>query len=108
MNLSFSDDLPKILKQKTFKLSEMVVSWRYIIISDTGLEKAYLFQCIDAIKLELTYQTFLNFNKNESNKEFQSNFKIVYVQDGIVDLSKFILETWKAKSNFKVIRDGDE
>ena len=35
------DDLPRILKEKTFKMSEMIVSWKYLIITDIGLEKFF-------------------------------------------------------------------
>ena len=35
------DDLPRILKEKTFKMSEMIVSWKYVIITDIGLEKLF-------------------------------------------------------------------
>ena len=35
------DDLPRILKEKTFKMSEMIVSWKYVIITDIGLEKFF-------------------------------------------------------------------
>jgi len=39
----------------TFKMSEMIVSWKYEIIADNGLKKFIQFQCIDSIKLELSY-----------------------------------------------------
>ena len=35
------DDLPRILEEKTFKMSEMIVSWKYVIITDIGLEKFF-------------------------------------------------------------------
>ena len=34
--ISSKDDLPRILKDKTFKMSEMIVSWKYVITSDGG------------------------------------------------------------------------
>ena len=53
------------LKDKTFKMSEMIVSWKYVIITDIGIEKLYLFECIDSIKLELSYQVFLHMMKSK-------------------------------------------
>jgi len=41
-------------------MSEMIVSWKYVIVSDNGLEKSFLFQCIDSIKLELSYKVYLH------------------------------------------------
>ena len=55
--------MPRILNDKTFKMSEMIVSWKYVINDDKGLEKDFLFQCIDSIKLELGYQVFLHLMK---------------------------------------------
>ena len=48
-------------------MSEMIVSWKYVIITDKGLEKDFLFQCIDSIKLELTYQVFLHLIKSKDS-----------------------------------------
>ena len=53
------DEIPILLKDAKFKMSEMLVSWKYLINTDFGLEKSILFQCIDCIKLELSYQVFL-------------------------------------------------
>ena len=87
----------------------MIVSWKYIIITDKGVEKDFLFQCIDSIKLELGYQVFLHLMKSEDkNKQLEQKFKIVRIQDGFVDLSKFQFETYKKRIIFKVIRDGNE
>ena len=58
---SSDDDILKILKNRSFKMGEMIVSWKYLIKTDIGLEKFFLFQCIDSIKLELSYQAFLYF-----------------------------------------------
>jgi hypothetical protein len=44
-------------------MSEMIVSWKYVINDDKGLEKDFSFQCIDSIKLELGYQVFLHLMK---------------------------------------------
>ena len=33
----------KILKDKKFQMSDMIVSWKYLIITDKGLEKLILF-----------------------------------------------------------------
>ena len=41
--ISSEDNLPRILKDKTFKMSEMIVSWKYVINTDLGLEKFLLF-----------------------------------------------------------------
>ena len=50
-------------------MTQMIVSWKYFIITDKGLEKEFLFQCIDSIKLELSYQVFLHLMKlKDSNK----------------------------------------
>ena len=71
-HISSDDDLPRILKEKTFKMSEMIVSWKYVLITDIGEEKFHLFQCIDSIKLELTYQVFLHLMKTKDpNKELE-------------------------------------
>ena len=42
-HISSDDDLPRILKEKTFKMSEMIVSWKYVLITDIGEEKFHLF-----------------------------------------------------------------
>ena len=71
-------------------MSEMIVSWKYVIITEKGLEKFFLFQCIDSIKLELSYQVFLHLIKSKApEKEIESKFKIVIVKNGCVDLTKF-------------------
>ena len=101
--------MSEILKNKSFKMSKMIVSWKYVIITDEGLENLFLFQCIDSIKLELSYQVFLYLMKSKDpDKELESKFKIVRAKDGYVDLSKFEIETFKTKSIFKVVRDGNE
>ena len=41
--ISSEFDLPNILKDRTFKMSEMIVSWKYLIITGKGLEKFLLF-----------------------------------------------------------------
>ena len=65
--------MPKILKNKSFKMSEMIVSWKYVIITDEGLENLFLFQCIDSIKLELNYQVFMYLMKSKDpDKELES------------------------------------
>ena len=90
-------------------MSEMIVSWKYVIITDKGLEKFLLFQCIDSIKLELTYQVFLHLMKSKDpEKELEKKFRIVLIKYGKVDLSKFEIETYKQRKIFKVIRDGNE
>ena len=43
MHIITEDELPRILKNKTFKMSEMVVSWKYELIDDVGLKKFHLF-----------------------------------------------------------------
>ncbi len=68
----------------------MIVSWRYVIITDKGLERDFLFQCIDSIKLELGYQVFLHLMKSKDpNKELEPKFRVVITMDGKVDLTKF-------------------
>jgi hypothetical protein len=32
-----------IFKDRTFKMSEMVVSWKYVVRTDKGFEKIFLF-----------------------------------------------------------------
>ena len=72
--------MPRILRDKTFKMSEMIVSWKYVIIADKGIEKFFLFNCIDSIKLELIYQIFLHLIKSkDSKKEIEKKFRIVRV-----------------------------
>ena len=89
-------------------MSEMIVSWKYIIVAEKGLEKFLLFQCIDSIKLELSYQVFLHLIKSgDPKKELETKFKVVRVRDGFVDLSEFLIETYKTKRVFKVIRDDN-
>ena len=46
-------DLPSILKDKTFKMSDMLVPWMYEIKSVTGEKHLHYFECLEAIKLEL-------------------------------------------------------
>ena len=90
-------------------MSEMIVSWKYVFITDIGLKKILLFQCIDSIKLELSYQVFLHLMKsNDPKKELEKKFRVVRVKDGYVDLSKFEIKTHKTKTIFKIIRDGNE
>ena len=90
-------------------MSEMIVSWKYTIITGEGIEKFHLFPCIDSIKLELTYQTFLLLKKsNDPEKELDLKFRVAVVKDGRVDLSKFEIEMRKSKKIYKVIRDGNE
>jgi len=45
---------------------------------------------------------------NDSKKELDRKFRIVWVQDGFVDLNKFEIETHKTGSIFKIIRDENE
>ena len=90
-------------------MSKMIVSWKYLIIDDKGVEKFFLFECIDSIKLELSYQVFLHLIKSKApEKEIESKFKIVIVKNGYVDLSKLEIETFKKRKILKVIRDGNE
>ena len=57
----------------------------------------------------MTYQIFLNFKKGKNlKKEVESKFKIVSVNDGIVDLDKFEIKIRDSKAIYKVIRDGNE
>jgi hypothetical protein len=87
-------------------MSEMIVSWKYVIITDKGLEKDFLFQCIDSIKLELNYQVFLHLMKlKDPNKELEPKFRIVITIDGKVDLNKFEINIRNGKDVLKVIRD---
>ena len=68
----------------------MIVSWKYVINTNISFEKFLLFECIDCIKLELGYQIFLQLMKSKDpNKELEPKFRIVCIQDGIVDLRKF-------------------
>ena len=61
-------------------MSEMLVSWKYIIITDFGLNKFIIFPCIDSIKLELSYQVYLHFMKSKDpEKELEQKFRIVRV-----------------------------
>ena len=72
----------------------MIVSWKYWIKTDIGLEKFFLFECIDSIKLELTYQVFLYLIKSKDpKKELEPKFRMVDVKEGYVDLSKFEIIT---------------
>jgi len=90
-------------------MSEMIVSWKYAINDDKGLEKFYLFSCIDLIKLELNYQVFQHFMKSKDpKKELERKFRIVMIKDGKVDLSKFEIEIRNSKKIFKVFRDENE
>ena len=90
-------------------MSEMIVSWKYVFITVSGSEKLILFQCIDSIKIELSYQVFLHLMKSkDSNKELEEKFRIVRIKDGYVDLSKLEIKTYMNYSIYKVIRDGNE
>ena len=61
-------------------MNEMLVSWKYVIITDKGLEKIFEFESIDCIKLELTFQVFVNLMKSkDEKKEIYQKFKIVIV-----------------------------
>ena len=76
-------------------MSEMIVSWKYIIVNDKGLETKNLFECIDAIKLELNYQVYLYLMKSKDPKiEIEKKFKIVEIKNGRIDLSKFEIEIY--------------
>ena len=87
----------------------MIVSWKYVIITDKGLEKDFLFQCIDSIKLELGYQVFLHQMKSKDpNKELEPKFRDVITMNGKVDLSKFEIKNRNSEDILKVIRDGNE
>ena len=44
----------------------------------------------------------------DPKKELEKKFKIVGVQDGYIDLSKFEFETYSGRLIFKVIRDDNE
>ncbi len=69
-------------------MTEMIVSWKYVIVTDKGLEKDFLFQCIDSIKLELSYQVFLHLMKlKDPKKELEPKFRVVTTINGKVDLS---------------------
>ncbi len=90
-------------------MTQMIVSWKYVIITDKGIEKEFLFKCIDSIKLELTYQVFLNLMKSKDpNKELEPKFRVVITMDGKVDLSKFEIKIRNSDYILKVIRDGNE
>ena len=90
-------------------MTQMIVSWKYVIITDKGLEKEFLFQCIDSIKLELSYQVFLRLMKSKDpNKELEPKFRQVSVKDGKVDLIKFEIKIENSEDILKVIRDGNE
>jgi hypothetical protein len=90
-------------------MSEMIVSWKYVVNDDKGLEKDFLFQCIDCITLELSYQVFLHLMKlKDSKKVLDPKFMFVFTKDGKVDLSKFEIKILKSGDILKVIRDGNE
>ena len=55
-----------IFKDKTFKMSDMVVSWKYEIKTVTGEQYCACFQCLEAIKLEISFQFFLHSMKYNS------------------------------------------
>ena len=77
-------------------MSEMIVSWKYVINTDISLEKFLLFECIDCIKLEVGYQVYLHVMKSkDKKKELEQKFRVVIVKDGYVDLSKFEIKTHK-------------
>ncbi len=74
------DYLSKILKDKRFNLSDMIVSWKYVIITEEGLKSLFSFQCIDTIKLELSYQVYLHFMKSkDQEKDLEPQFHIVKI-----------------------------
>ena len=50
-------------------MSGMIVSWKFEIVSDKGAKKFFLFQSIDSIKLELSYQLYLHLMKSNDPKE---------------------------------------
>ena len=82
----------------------MIVSWKYVIITDTGLEKDFLFQCIDSIKLELGYQVFLHLMKSKDpNKELEPKFRVVITMNGkdkdrfTMDLNKLFFRNVKKR-----------
>ena len=87
----------------------MIVSWKYVIINENGKEKFFLFQCIDCIKLELSYQVFLLLtNSKDSNKKIDQKLRKVSIYDGTVDLDNFEIKIWSNKNIYKVVRDANE
>ena len=74
-------------------MSEMIVSWKYEIKTVTGEQFLEYFQCLEAIKLEISYRFFLVALKNKEKKErLEPMLKFVSLIDGIVDLSKFEID----------------
>ena len=71
----------------------MLVPWKYEVKTVTGNQFLEYFQCLEAIKLEISYRFFLEVMKNKNkNEKLQPKLKFVSLKDGIVDLSKFEFE----------------
>ena len=68
-------------------MSEMIVPWKYEV-KTVGCEKFLeYFQCLEAIKLEISYRFFLFAMKNKDKRErLEPKLKFVSLIDGIVDL----------------------
>ena len=47
-------------------MNDMLVPWKYEITTATGEHYLNYFQCIEAIKLELHYQVFMEAKKNKA------------------------------------------
>ena len=98
-----------IFKDRTFKMSEMVVSWKYEIKTITGEQYFAYFQCLEAIKLEISFQFYLHAMKYKAeNEQLKPKIRFIDLTVGLVDLNKFEIETYKTKATYKVIREGNK
>ena len=98
-----------IFKDKTFKMSDMVVFWKYEIKTITGEQYFEYFQCLEAIKLEISFQFYLHAMKYKTqNEQLKPKLRFIDLIVGLVDLSKFEIKTYKTKATYKVIREGNE
>ena len=92
-----------MLEDRTFKMSNMLVSWKYEIKTLTGQQYFEYFQCLEAIKLEISYQVFLKALKYKSqNEELQPKLRFITLTVGLVDFNKFEIETYKNKMIYKI------
>ncbi len=71
-------------------MSDMVVSWKYEIMTVTGEQYFAYFQCLEAIKLEISFQFFLHAMKYKAqNEQLKPKLRFIDLIVGLVDLSKF-------------------
>ena len=76
-------------------MSDMVVSWKYEIKTVTGEQYFEYFQCLEAIKLEISFQFYLHAMKYKAqNVQIKPKLRFIDLIVGLVDLSKFEIETY--------------